>query len=90
MFLIKFILFHKYQNKEELNNSIFESNVFNNNRFSLLITLDPHTFFILSGKVRIRPEMKNKILIHNCNSACLPANLKISQDLMGQNPTDLS
>lgn len=34
MLFIKIIFSHKYQNKEELDNCIFESNVFNNNRFS--------------------------------------------------------
>jgi len=29
---------------------------------------------MLSVKVHIRPEMKNKIFIHNCNSVCLPEN----------------
>lgn len=67
-------LFHKYQNKGELDNCIFESNVFNNNRSSLLMTLDSHTFTMLSVKVHIKPEMKNKILIHDCNSVCLQKN----------------
>lgn len=61
-FFIKFIFFHKYENKEELDNCIFESNVFNNNRFSLLITLDSCIFFMLSVSVHIRPEMKTKSL----------------------------
>jgi len=46
----------------------------------------------LSASIHIRPAMKNKILIHNCSSACLSAKLKISksQDLMEQKGTDLN
>lgn len=47
MFFIKSISFHKYQNKQELDNCIFVSNVFNSD--SLSITLGFCTFLCIAA-----------------------------------------